>query len=67
MILEEREEEKRRAVAIRKVAGHPLRTRRLRLRHDRERKGKQALVNWIRRDIEVGGTVLFKTGVRDER
>ena len=61
MVLEERAEEKRRLAAIREVARHPLRLRRLRLRHDRERKGKQVLISWIRTDIEVGGTHIHAT------
>ncbi|CAM9244020.1 unnamed protein product, partial [Hapterophycus canaliculatus] len=53
MVMMENAEEDRRAAALRFAAGHPLRIRRLRLRHEKEREEKRALISWIRRDIEL--------------
>ncbi|CAM9370175.1 unnamed protein product, partial [Scytosiphon promiscuus] len=53
MIMAENAEEDRRAVALRFAAGHPLRIKRLQLRHEKERAEKRALIRWIRRDIEL--------------
>lgn len=55
MVVEENREEKVRITALRRVLRHPLRYRYVQKRFNRERKDKQTLINWIRKDIEVGG------------
>lgn len=51
--MDESVEEDRRAAALCRAAGHPLRSKRLQLRHEKEREEKRTLINWIRKDIEV--------------
>lgn len=53
MIMDECAEEVCRAAALEKAGGHPLRSRRLQLQHERERQEKRTLINWIRKDTEV--------------
>lgn len=53
MIMDESVEEDHRAEALARAAGHPLRSKRLQLRHEQEREEKRILINWIRKDIEV--------------
>lgn len=57
--MDESAEERRRVAALRAAAGHPLRCRRLQLRHDQEREEKRTLISWIRRDIEVPSYRVF--------
>ncbi|CAB1118675.1 unnamed protein product [Ectocarpus sp. CCAP 1310/34] len=53
MIKDECAEEACRAAALAKAGGHPLRSKRLQLQHERERQEKRTLINWIRKDTEV--------------
>ncbi|CAM9275504.1 unnamed protein product [Ectocarpus fasciculatus] len=53
MIMDECAEEACRAAELEKAGGHPLRSRRLQLQHEREREEKHTLINWIRKDTEL--------------
>ncbi|CAN0183198.1 unnamed protein product, partial [Ectocarpus sp. 6 AP-2014] len=53
IIMDECAEEACRAAALKKAGGHPLRSRRLQLQHERERQEKRTLINWIRKDTEL--------------